>query len=113
MAKFYGAVGYGDSHETAPGVWKPVITERKYPGDVLKISKRWQAGENLNDDLTVNNEISIVADPFAYQNFQKMRYIVWMGAYWKVTKVEVQRPRLILTIGGVYNGPKAPASGNS
>lgn len=107
MAKFYGEIGYAETSETSPGVWTEGITERKYSGDVLRNSKRWQAGENLNDDLTVNNEISIIADPFANQNFQSMRYIKWMGAYWKITKVDVQRPRLILTIGGVYNGEKA------
>lgn len=103
MAKYYGPIGYAETAETAPGVWTEVLTERNYSGDVLKISRRWQAGESLNDDLTINNLISIVADPFAYQNFHKMRYIEWMGAFWKITNVEVQRPRLILTIGGVYD----------
>ena len=103
MAKYYGPIGYAETAETAPGVWTEVLTERNYSGDVLKISRRWQAGESLNDDLAINNLISIVADPFAYQNFHKMRYIEWMGAFWKITNVEVQRPRLILTIGGVYD----------
>lgn len=104
MAKFYGVIGYADTVETAPGVWTEQITERNYAGDVIKNTRRWQSGENLNDDLTLNNTISVVADPFAYQNFYAMRYIKWMGASWKITNVEVQRPRLILTIGGVYNG---------
>ena len=103
MAKYYGSIGYAETTETAPGVWTENLTERKYSGDILKLTRRWQAGENLNDDLAINNLISIVADPFAYQNFQKMRYIEWLGAYWKITNVEVQRPRLILTIGGVYD----------
>jgi hypothetical protein len=110
MGKFYGAIGYAETIETAPGVWTESITERNYSGDVIRISRRWQTGENLNDDLTVNNEISIVADPFAYENFHSMRYIKWMGASWKVTNVDVQRPRLILTIGGVYNGKQGPTS---
>jgi hypothetical protein len=104
MAKFYGKVGYAETVETAPGVWTETVTERDYTGDVIKMSRRWQAGENLNDDLTVNNQISIVADPFAYQNFHAMRYVTWMGASWKITNVDVQSPRLLLTIGGVYNG---------
>jgi len=104
MAKFYGVIGYSETMETAPGVWEEVITERNYSGDVVKHSKRWQAGDNLNDDLILNNEISVVADPFAYQNFHTMRYIKWMGASWKITKIDVQRPRLILSIGNVYNG---------
>jgi hypothetical protein len=104
MAKFYGVIGYSETSEIADGVWEDVITELTYSGDVIRNSKRFQAGESLNDDLTVNNEISIVADPFANQNFHKMKYVTWLGAKWKITKVDVQRPRLLLTIGGVYNG---------
>lgn len=104
MAKFYGIIGYGETQETQPGVWEEVITERKYFGDVLQFGRRWESGGNLNDNLNINNKISIVADPFAYQNFHAMRYIDFMGALWKITNVEVQQPRLILTIGGVYNG---------
>jgi hypothetical protein len=110
MAKFYGPVGYAETKETSPGVWTESVTERDYSGDVIKLSRRWQAGDNLNDNLTVDNQISILADPFAYQNFHMMRYIKWMGASWKITKVDVQRPRLFLTIGGVYNGPQAPTT---
>jgi len=111
MAKFFGVVGYGvESKETKPGVFVPVITEQSYSGDIIENSRRWQAGENQNDDLVVSNRISIVADTFADQNFYAMRYVKWIGVYWKVTKVEVQRPRLILTMGGVYNGPKGTTS---
>jgi hypothetical protein len=104
MAKFYGAIGYAETNETSPGVWTEVITERNYYGDVIRDNRRLQAGENLNDNLTLNNIFSIVADPYAYQNFHAMRYVKWMGASWKISNVEVQRPRLLLTIGGVYNG---------
>lgn len=103
MAKFYGVIGYGETRETALGVWEEVITERNYYGDVLQFSRRWDLGEQLNDNLNVSNRISIVADPFAYSNFYLMRYVVWQGAKWKITNVEVQYPRMILTIGGVYN----------
>lgn len=106
MAKFYGSIGYVETTETSPGVWTEIVTERDYYGDVLKNSSRWQTGEKVNDNITVDNLISILADPFAYQNFSNMRYIKWMGAYWKISKIDVQRPRLILTIGGVYNGSK-------
>jgi len=104
MGKFYGIIGYAETSETAPGVWTEGITERNYSGDVIKNTGRWQSGAKVNDNLTINNSISIVADPFAYQHFHAMRYVNWMGVSWKVTNVEVQRPRLILTIGGVYNG---------
>lgn len=105
MAKFCGAVGYGITREDPPGVWDDAIFESRYYGDVTRNVHRWQTGDDLNDDLTVTNEISIVADPYAIQNFHAMRYVEWMGARWKVTNVDVQYPRLILSIGGVYNGP--------
>jgi len=98
-----GVSGFADTVETAPGVWEETIVERNYSGDVNKYTGRWQQGANLNDNLMINHTISIIADPFAYQNFHTMRYVKWMGTSWKVTNVEVQRPRLILSIGGVYN----------
>jgi len=104
MAKFYGVIGYAETLETSPGVWTPSITKRTYSGDVLKNVNRWEAGETANPNLEIRNKISILADPYAYQHFHAIRYVEWMGATWKVTSVEVQRPRLILTIGGVYNG---------
>lgn len=107
MAKFYGSVGYADTVETAPGVWEEGITERMYFGDLTRNTRRLQSSDTLNDDINVANEISIVADPFANQNFHKMRYVSFMGSRWKITNVEVQYPRLILTIGGVYNGQTA------
>lgn len=105
MAKFYGNVGYGQSVESAPGVWKDVITETSYIGDVVRNTRRLVDGSKVNDDLTVGNSISIVADAYAIENFFAMRYIIWMGARWTISEVEVQAPRLLLTLGGVYNGP--------
>lgn len=103
MAKFYGSIGYADTEETAPGVWKEQIVEYSYYGDLTRNTRQLQSGETLNDNINVANEISIVADPFARQNFHKMRYVEFMGAKWKISKVEVGFPRLILTIGGLYN----------
>lgn len=104
MAKYYGVIGYAESIETSPGVYKDQVTERMYFGDLLQNARSLNSSENLNDDINVANKISIVADPFAYDNFHSMKYVEFMGAKWKISKVEVQRPRLILTIGGVYNG---------
>lgn len=104
MAKFFGTIGFVEQAETAPGVWQDQITERKYYGDVLRNIRRTQSDNKVNDDINVSNEISIVADPFANQNFYSIRYVEFMGAKWKITNVEVQYPRLILTMGGLYNG---------
>lgn len=103
MAKFYGSVGYADTVETAPGVWQEQIVEHNYSGDLIRNTRQLQSGETLNDNINIANEISILADPFARQNFHKMRYVVFMGSKWKISKVEVNYPRLILTIGGLYN----------
>ena len=102
MAKFYGSIGYAETVETKPGVWVEQITERKYYGDITRNARRLQTSGQLNDDINVSNEISIVADPFANQNFHLMRYVELMGALWKVAKVTPEYPRLVLTLGGVY-----------
>lgn len=109
MAKFYGIIGFAETKETAPGVWAEDISEHNYYGDVTRSTRRLDNGEYLNDNIVVNNTFSIVADAYAYENFANMRYICWMGTRWKVTNVEVQPPRLILTVGGVYNGKTGPA----
>lgn len=104
MAKFYGAIGYGKSIETSPGVWEDQITERMYYGDLIRNSRRLQSSGNLNDNINISNQISIIADPYANENFHLMKYASFMGTKWKITDIEVQYPRLILTVGGVYNG---------
>jgi hypothetical protein len=103
--RFFGVVGYGESVETAPGVWTEEITEREYYGDVIRSTRQLVPGESVNDDVTVGNRISVLADPFATQNFAKIKYVAWNGENWKVTDVEIQSPRLILSIGSVWNGP--------
>lgn len=108
MARYYGVIGFsGGSTETTPGVWDEVIVERPYYGDVIRNTRRLQSGEYVNDNVTISNEISIVSDPYALQNFHAMRYVAWMGTNWKVTSVDVQYPRLILSIGDEYHGPTA------
>lgn len=106
MAKFYGNIGYAITEETAPGVWKPRIVVLPYSGDVIKNTSRWvPSNVSTNDNLVLSNQISIIADPFANQNFHKMRYVEFMGGLWEITNVDAsQYPRLVLTMGGVYNG---------
>lgn len=105
--KFYGPIGYGHAVEVSPGVWQDTITEKIYRGDVIRNTRRLQEGEDVNSDISVQNSISIVADAYANENFFAMRYISWSGTLWVVRDVEVQRPRLLLRLGGVYNGPTA------
>jgi hypothetical protein len=107
--KFFGKVGYCWSEEGTGerrGIWDDYAEEHEYYGDVLSNNRRWEQGTSINDDLNVTNRISIVADAFAWDHFFAIKYIEWMGQKWKVTGVEVARPRLILQIGGVWNGPE-------
>lgn len=106
MAKFGDVVGYGESVEAAPGVYEDMITEMPYFGDVIRNVNRHQQGPGVLDDISVNNSISVVADEFAIQHISNIRYVRWEGGYWTVTSVEVRPPRLILSLGSVYNGPK-------
>ena len=103
MAKFCGVIGYVITRETEPGIYVEEIVENEYYGDVIKNTRRLREASKVNDDINISNQISIVADPFANNNFHAMRYIMFMGAKWKITEVEVQYPRLILSIGGLYN----------
>jgi len=108
MGRFFGKVGYANTQETSPGVWKDVVTEREYYGSVIRASQSWQTGENINDNSILNNQISIIADPYSFQNLHTMKYVKWMGAVWKISKIDISHPRLILTIGGIYNGESTP-----
>lgn len=104
MSKWYGKIGYAENVEYEPGNWDEEITERPYYGDTYRNTRLLQNSDGVNDNINIANQISIVADPYANQNFHKMRYVEFMGTRWKVTNVEVQYPRLILTVGGQYNG---------
>lgn len=104
MAKFYGKIGFIETQETSPGVWTEAVVERNYYGDLLRNTRRLDSSEYLNDNLSISNQISIVADPYAYENFHSIKYAEFMNAKWKVSSVDVQYPRLILDLGGVYNG---------
>lgn len=104
MAKFYGNVGFIESKEIEPGIWKQEIVDRPYFGDVTRNLSRFQPSGGVYDNVTVSNTISIVADPYANENFQHMRYIEFMGTKWKIESAEVQYPRILLSIGGAYNG---------
>lgn len=104
MAKYYGEIGYSIATQTSPGVWEEIPDRRKYYGDVIRDVRKSQSSGSVNDNVVLANEISIIADQFANENMQFIRYAEFMGVKWKVLSIEVKRPRLILTIGGVYNG---------
>lgn len=103
MSKWFGKIGFATTVETRPGIWEEQIISRDYYGDILRNIRRLQSTNNLNDDINITNEISILADPYASENFHSMRYAEFMGSKWKISNVEVQYPRLVLSLGGLYN----------
>lgn len=104
MSRYSGRVGFAETVETSPGVWSETIKERHYFGDVNRAVRRLENGTSINDDVVINNEISIVADPYGQKHFFNIRYAEWQDVKWKVSNVEVLYPRLILTLGGIWNG---------
>lgn len=104
MAKYHGHVGYAIDVEKYPGVWVPEIIEHEYFGDTIKNRLNVQQSTTVNATISISNSISIVADPFAYENFYAIRYVTYLNKKWTVSSIEIARPRLILSIGGIYNG---------
>lgn len=115
MAKFYGVIGFGETVKTRPGVYETVITEHPYYGDVVRNSRKLDNTDQVNPNinLSVGNSVRIVADAYANEHFFAIRYIQWQGALWTVSNVDVEPPRLVLRLGGLYNGETPRASGNS
>lgn len=107
MAKFYGKIGYGQTVNNGGGIHEDVITEVQARGDVLRNTRELKEGESVNNDISVSNSISVVMDENLAANFFAIRYVEWMGVLWSASSVEVQHPRLLVRLGGVYNGPRA------
>lgn len=104
MAKWSGKVGFRETSETErKGIYDETITERTYYGDMIRNSRRLQP-TNVISDLNISNQISIVADPYAFESFHNMVYAEFKGTKWNISDIEVAYPRLILTLGGIYNG---------
>lgn len=111
MARFSGAIGFGITAEVAPGVWDDVIEEHKFLGDVVLNNRTFVLGKGVNDSPDLNTTISVVGSDYANAHISDMRYLRWNGALWIIESVEIKRPRLILRLGGVYNGPPTTTPG--
>lgn len=105
MARYCGLIGFSSTVETAPGVWEDIITERKYYGDISKDFRKSSDENKIIRDVSINNLFSIVADPFAFENLEFIKYVKYLGIAWTVESVEVQYPRLLISVGGRWNGP--------
>ena len=105
MAKFHGMIGFaGQQTETSPGIWTESVTEKEYSGDLLSFSRKTQNSGKVNDDMTISNQISIIADAYLNENLYAVRYVTFMGGKWKIDSVSVEYPRMIFTLGGLYHG---------
>lgn len=104
MAKFSGKIGYAIQVESKPGVWTNQIVEKSYRGDFVLKQQRWETTEAVNNNLTLDNSVSIIADPYAYTNLGFMKYIIIGGKKWKISSLTINRPRIVIQIGGIYNG---------
>ena len=107
MNKFYGNLGFAETKEVRPGVWEDQIEVKPYYGDVVRLSRTNGSADKIIDDINVNNQISILSDPYIMNHLRALKYLEWLGARWKITSVDIQYPRLVLTLGGEYNGPEA------
>lgn len=110
MARFYGRVGFGHAVEVRPGVIEDIITERQLYGDVLRPGRSFDEDGQVNRDTRMTNRISVLADDYAAENVYAIRFVEWKGVLWYVTKVDEERPRLIFSLGEVYNGPIATSN---
>lgn len=104
MAKFYGKVGFVTSDKSKDGIWTETITEKNYYGDIRKLSRTFTGPEKINSNVRINNLLSIVADGCAYENIFSMKYVIFMGTKWEIESAEVDRPRITLRLGDIYNG---------
>lgn len=105
MARFAGIVGMKeDPIETSPGIFEVVVTEKKVSGEIIYKPVRWTSGELSQDGVTVNHSLSILADASSLEDFSKAAYVEWQGVRWTVTAIDYRRPRIFLTLGGIYNG---------
>lgn len=107
MARFHGAIGFSNTVETVPGRHEEIITEKTYIGTVLRPNRELESGVSINDDISTSHVISVVGDPYAREHIFAMRYVRWEGVRWKISNVQFERPRLMLQLGGVFNGPEA------
>lgn len=104
MTRFFGKIGFVMTEETRPGIWEELERTREYYGDLKRNQRRWSSRDELNDEFNISNEVSILADPFAYDNLEAMKWVEVMGSKWKINSVTIEYPRITLTLGGVYNG---------
>ena len=102
MAKYFGNIGFATQVETSPGIWEDAIVDRPYKGDILRNNRRYDNGDSINDNLSLSNTFSIVSDAYLYSHIPAMRYLEYLGSKFKITSVDIERPRVNISVGGAY-----------
>ena len=102
--KFYGNIGFAVTEDDGDGVWKETITDKKYAGDILRFARNKESGEHINDGLRINTQISLLLDPWFQDHISQLRYAEYMNTKWIIDSVDIQYPRVNLTLGGIYHG---------
>lgn len=107
MSKWFGKLGFVETRETEPSVYSEIVTERDCYGDLTRNMRRLQSSDKVNDDISLANTLSVIADPYVQEHFCNLRYVTLYGGKWKVTDAAVEYPRVVLTLGGLYHGSEA------
>lgn len=106
MAKWSGRIGFVTTKESpaGSGIHREVVTIKPFTGEVIRSIRRWQPGEKVNDDVSLGNQISVVATPYLFSNFYAIRFVSFMNSWWSVSSTTLDYPRINIEIGGLYNG---------
>ena len=104
MSKFWGPIGINRGPvQTAPGILEVVIEELEVSGEMRQLQLRWPQAR-MQEGLSANHVLSIVTPEDSDIDFTEVVYIVWQSRKWSVTSIQYKRPRVELTLGGLYNG---------
>lgn len=101
--KFRGKLGFADHIETEPSIFEETYIERAYRGDVFKRVVKTHSNDTINNNVSLNVRISIVADHYALTHSGSVVYAEYMGQKWTVEDIDVQPPRLIFNLGSLYH----------
>lgn len=107
--KYFGKIGFNIVTEEAPGKWMPSFFERKYTGEVIRHSQRYDFSSNgSNVTSKITDEISIMSDRFMQEHLSGIRYITLGGSKWEIANISISdMPRIKFTLGGLYKSDES------
>lgn len=103
--KYVGNIGFLSSNtEVTGGIATQPIISKRYFGEIITTSSRLQTQDKINPDVTINNSIAILLDGYLNNNLSNIVYVEFLNKKWSVSSIELRHPRVILSLGGLYNG---------